>query len=80
MGAAIGAMAGVVMEQETHRQFVHDEVLDEEIGVIDGVMGAADPKAPPARIGAFSSAAAGGGTVVEDAAFAEGPFMPPDGA
>ena len=61
VGSVIGAAAGAVLEQENEREHLHDEQLDHDIGVFDGELGAADPDAPPAKIGAFSSGSSGAG-------------------
>lgn len=61
VGSVAGAAAGAVLEDEAQRAHLHDEELDEVIGVYDGAMGAAPPNAPPARVGAFSAGASGAG-------------------
>lgn len=61
VGSVVGATAGAVLEDENERVHQHDEKLDETIGVYDGELGAADPNAPPARVGAFSAGASGAG-------------------
>ena len=61
IGAAAGLAAGLAMERRDRQQAIEDEKLDEDIGVIGGDLGAASEKAPPARIGAFSSGSAGAG-------------------
>jgi len=62
IGSVVGAAAGVMLADSNSRRWHHDEDLDYDIGVYDGSLGAASPDAPPARIGAFSSGSAGGGT------------------
>lgn len=47
LGAAAGALAGKVMDLEAERASLHDEELDEEIGVLDGDIGR--PSQPPGR-------------------------------
>ena len=59
LGCAIGAAAGVVLEGAEHANVEHDAMLDSDIGVIGGDLGAASPTAPSARIGAFSSGSTG---------------------
>jgi hypothetical protein len=59
VGAMAGALTGHVLEDETRRARVHDEELDETIGVMGGELGAASPDSPPARMGAPSAASCG---------------------
>lgn len=59
VGTAVGLIAGATLENEDRRASLHDEELDEQIGVIRGDMGAASPNQPPARIGAYSAGSAG---------------------
>jgi len=40
IGGAAGALAGKVIDQEAERGHIHDEELDEEIGVTGGDLGA----------------------------------------
>ena len=61
VGGVVGATAGAVLEQEAERKHIHEDQLDEDIGVFDGTLGAAPPDAPPARIGAYSAGSSGGG-------------------
>jgi len=46
IGAAAGALAGEVMDKEAERAHIHDDELDEEIGVTAGNLGAAKPRKP----------------------------------
>ncbi len=73
----MGAVVGHTMDREDRRKSEHEELLDEEIGVMDGDLGAASPDQPPARIGAFSSASAGGDGAAPPAP-SEGPMQTPD--
>jgi phage tail tape-measure protein len=41
VGAAVGALVGEVLDHEATRAHVHDEELDEDIGVRGGNLGAA---------------------------------------
>ena len=43
LGGAAGALAGRVLDSEAERAHVHDEELDEEIGVTGGDLGAPHP-------------------------------------
>lgn len=54
-GGGIGDALGKIQEHRT----LHDELVDEEIGVIDGNVGVASPDQPPALIGAYSAGSAG---------------------
>jgi hypothetical protein len=47
IGAAAGALVGEVLDREAARAHVHDEELDEEIGVSSGNLGAAKPAPRP---------------------------------
>jgi hypothetical protein len=79
-GAVIGAMAGAVVEFEmrSERGFEaeRDRLLDDEIGVNGGDMGAPNLIHLTAKIGAYSGASLGGGTDVEEQP-AEGPMQSP---
>jgi outer membrane lipoprotein SlyB len=46
VGAAVGALAGEVLDQEAERSHIHDEDLDDEIGVTSGDLGAAKSRLP----------------------------------
>ena len=59
LGSAIGTFTGVALDEEQSRVREATAKLDADVGVIGGDIGAADPNAPPARIGAFSSGSAG---------------------
>jgi hypothetical protein len=62
VGGAAGAIAGVALADDAERRHRHDAELDREMGVTEGDLGAADPKQPPARVGAYSAGAAGAGS------------------
>jgi hypothetical protein len=47
VGAIAGALTGHVLEEDEHRARLHDEELDETIGVSGGDIGAARPTVPP---------------------------------
>ena len=75
IGAAAGAAAGEALATGEEAERLHDERLDDEIGVTGGDLGVAPPDQPPARFGAFSGASAGAGNVgADDAAPVEGPM------
>jgi phage tail tape-measure protein len=59
LGGAAGAITGMALANESQRRHEHDADLDKQIGVSSGDMGAADPKAPPARLGLYSAGSAG---------------------
>jgi hypothetical protein len=77
IGATVGAAAAATVREDERMHAERDEELDEDIGVIGGAIGAASPDAPPARIGAFSAAAAGAGGGEPDR-LSEGPISAPD--
>ena len=74
IGAAAGAAAGAALADD-HDAERTDKMLDEEIGVTAGDIGAATAGSPPASRGVYSgsSAGAGGGGSAESAP-AEGPM------
>jgi phage tail tape-measure protein len=43
IGAAAGALVGEVLDREAQRTHLHDEKLDEDLGVIEGDIGAVQP-------------------------------------
>ena len=55
----------------------HDRELDEEIGVMGGDLGAPNLKHPPAKVGAYSTAATGTGASGGGSEPAEGPMQIP---
>ena len=63
IGAVAGAVAGAALAEDHEKHLEEDEELDREIGVTAGSMGAPNLKHPPAKVGAFSKAAAGGAPV-----------------
>jgi hypothetical protein len=77
LGGVAGAMGGAAMDTEAARVSENDEKLDAEIGVSGGEMGAPNLKHPPAKVGAYSSASAGGGARTSNAP-ANGPMQSPD--
>jgi phage tail tape-measure protein len=77
IGGVVGAVTGAGLDAQSTVDTAHERKLDEEIGVIGGEMGAPNLKHPPAKVGAYSSAAAGAGTS-SDATPAEGPFSEPE--
>jgi phage tail tape-measure protein len=76
LGGIAGTVAGNLMERESERAGAHDEELDRTIGVVGGDLGAARKDAPPARIGAPSSASSGAGSYGRTPA--EGPIPEPE--
>jgi hypothetical protein len=63
LGAAVGAVAGAVSgtaaDDVRHLKNVHEDVLDEEIGVVGGTLGSVYATTEPSRVGAFSASSAG---------------------
>jgi hypothetical protein len=77
LGGAAGAITGAVLDREHSRKAARTRVVDAEIGVSDGELGAPNLEHPPAKIGAYSAGSAGGGTTSSDDEPAEGPMQPP---
>ncbi len=79
-GAIIGAAAGGLLGDVTHKDGVErdakDAVLDSEIGVSGGEMGAPNLAHPPSKVGAFSGGASGASSGGGDEP-AEGPMQSP---
>jgi hypothetical protein len=79
-GAVIGAMAGAVVDFEMRRESAfkaeRDRLLDKEIGVSGGDLGAPNLVHLTAKIGAYSGASLGSGTDAEEQP-AEGPMQSP---
>jgi phage tail tape-measure protein len=73
VGAATGALVGGVLDREAERKHVHDEQLDDEIGVTSGDLGAPNLAHPLAKVGAFSAASMGA-SARTDRPPAEGPI------
>ena len=75
-GGAAGALAteGVAASEAAKNR--NDRRLDKEIGVSEGELGAPNLKHPPAKVGAYSAAAAGAPS--HSAEVAEGPMQNPD--
>jgi hypothetical protein len=59
LGGLAGAISGTVLANEAERREADTASLDREIGVTEGDLGAADPTAPPARVGAYSASSSG---------------------
>lgn len=62
IGSAIGVAASLALDAQREEERVHEEDLDEAIGVIGGNLGEASPNQPPPKVGAFSVAAMGAGS------------------
>ena len=76
IGAAAGTLLGEVVQKASAEAEARDAVLDAEIGVSGGELGAPSLEHPPAKIGAFSGASAGVSTEGGDSP-AEGPMQAP---
>jgi phage tail tape-measure protein len=80
-GAIIGAAAGSLLGDVTHKDGVErdakDAVLDGEIGVSGGEMGAPNLAHPRSTVGAFSGGSSGGASGGADDEPAEGPMQSP---
>lgn len=59
LGALGGAGIGDALSTIQDHASLHEERVDEELGIIDGNLGAASPDQPPAWIGAYSAGSAG---------------------
>ncbi|HXX70034.1 MAG TPA: hypothetical protein VEK07_22835 [Polyangiaceae bacterium] len=77
LGGAAGAVTGVALEIDASWSAAETRVLDEELGVSGGELGAPNLEHPPARIGAYSAASAGAGPSSLPVP-AEGPLQPPE--
>jgi len=77
IGGAVGVLAGAALDNQAIDARTRDAKLDAEIGVTDGDLGAPNLAHPPAKVGAYSSAASGGGGGI-DVPIASGPMQPPD--
>jgi phage tail tape-measure protein len=78
IGGVAGAMAGAVIDRDSSRQASRTRVLDAQIGVSEGELGAPNLKHPSATVGAYSAASAGAeSSSGEDPA--EGPMQTPEG-
>jgi hypothetical protein len=78
LGAVGGAGVGDALGRIQEHRSLHDDQMDESIGVIDGNLGVAAWDAPPARIGAYSASSAGAISTTIDSAPVEGPFPAAD--
>jgi hypothetical protein len=76
LGAAAGTVLGAVLDTESSRKTARMRVLDAEIGVNGGTIGAPNLRHPPAAVGAYSAASAGAGAPAGDEP-AEGPIQSP---
>jgi hypothetical protein len=77
IGAVAGAIAASALDTDAERGAERTRELDEEIGVSGGDLGAPNLKHPPATIGAYSTAVAGGGDTSDEEP-AEGPMQTPE--
>jgi phage tail tape-measure protein len=59
IGGLAGAVVGAVLDEEASKRTARTRELDAEIGVTGGDIGAPNLKHPPAKVGAYSAAAAG---------------------
>lgn len=77
IGGVVGAFTAKIADEEAERVSLHDQELDDAIGVNGGTLGAPNLKHPPAIRGTYSagSAGAGGGG---DGAGAGGPMPTPE--
>ncbi len=59
IGSFAGTIAAIAMDNASRDATIHDDKLDEEIGVVSGSLGAPGLKHPPARVGAYSAGSSG---------------------
>jgi hypothetical protein len=78
IGGVAGAIAGAALDSEAADRAVRTRGLDEELGVIEGELGAPNLDHPPAKVGAYSAASAGAGASSDEEP-AEGPIQAPPG-
>jgi len=78
VGGVAGAIAGAALDSEAADRAVRTRGLDEELGVIEGELGAPNLDHPPAKVGAYSAASAGAGASSDEEP-AEGPIQAPPG-
>jgi hypothetical protein len=76
VGGVAGAITGAVLDSEASRKTSRSRALDARIGVSDGDLGAPNLEHPPAKVGAYSAASAGGDSPSSEEP-AEGPFQTP---
>ena len=55
IGGLVGAVATGVVEKQAEARALHDEELDEEIGVMGGEIGAPNLKHPPTAVEAYEA-------------------------
>ncbi len=78
IGVVAGAITGAALDSESTARVARTRVLDAEIGVSGGELGAPNLAHPPARTGAYSAASAGVDSSSGETS-AEGPIPPPEG-
>ena len=78
IGGIAGALTGAALDTESSRQASRTRMLDAQIGVSEGELGAPNLEHPPAKVGAYSGASAGVDSS-SDEQLAEGPMQPPEG-
>lgn len=76
IGGIVGALATAVASERNAEDDARDRQTDVDIGVTGDEIGAPNLEHPPATVGAYSSAAAGG-TASSDETPAEGPMQEP---
>lgn len=77
IGGIVGALASTAYEKGSAEEAARDRMLDAELGISEGDVGAPNLEHPPAKIGAYSAAASGAGSSMGDEP-AEGPIQAPD--
>jgi len=77
IGGVAGAIAGGALDTDAKERAARSRLLDSELGISEGDMGAPILKHAPAKTGAYSAASAGVDST-SGGASAEGPIPPPD--
>lgn len=77
IGGLAGAVTGVALDRESARQSARTRLLDAQIGVSEGDLGAPNLEHLPARTGAYSAASLGIDSSSHETP-AEGPMQAPE--
>lgn len=77
IGSGVGAVLAIAQNRQMHRNAEEDDLYDEELGIMNGSLGAPNLEHPPATVGTYSAPSMGSATGTE-INVAEGPFQFPD--
>ena len=78
IGGIVGALASAAVQSEAYDISERDAVLDAELGITEGDIGAPNLEHPPAERGAFSAANSGADVVLGEPRPASGPMPSAD--